>query len=109
MYALAHCLIYAAVTLLDSARAADAVAISTFHPNLSHSLLQALALQPKNRPHKSFLHACLYKTLKAVMFDPKDYTVGWICAVDSRFVAAQTFLDEKHNTLIPKGCNDNYN
>jgi nucleoside phosphorylase len=26
----------------------------------------------------------------------KDYTVGWICAISTEYVAAQAFLDEKH-------------
>ncbi|KAG7413460.1 hypothetical protein Forpe1208_v008145 [Fusarium oxysporum f. sp. rapae] len=30
--------------------------------------------------------------------DPLDYTVGWISAVTSEYVAAQVFLDEKHPT-----------
>jgi hypothetical protein len=25
-----------------------------------------------------------------------DYTVGWICAISTEYVAAQAFLDEKH-------------
>ncbi|KAK2025905.1 purine and uridine phosphorylase [Colletotrichum zoysiae] len=31
------------------------------------------------------------------MSSPDDYTVGWICAITTEFVAAQVFLDEKHN------------
>ena len=30
------------------------------------------------------------------MSNPQDYTVGWICAITTEYVAAQTFLDEKH-------------
>ncbi|KAK6531923.1 hypothetical protein TWF694_003087 [Orbilia ellipsospora] len=30
------------------------------------------------------------------MPDPGDYTVGWICAISTEYVAAQTFLDEEH-------------
>lgn len=30
------------------------------------------------------------------MSDPKDYTIGWICANSTEYVAAQSFLDEKH-------------
>ncbi|KAJ6141397.1 hypothetical protein N7470_009787 [Penicillium chermesinum] len=30
------------------------------------------------------------------MSDPKKYTVGWICAVLTEYVAGQAFLDEKH-------------
>lgn len=31
------------------------------------------------------------------MSDPKTYTVGWICAIATEYVAAQAFLDEKHD------------
>ncbi|KAJ5819321.1 hypothetical protein N7474_004912 [Penicillium riverlandense] len=30
------------------------------------------------------------------MSDPKNYTVGWICAITTEYVAAQAFLDEQH-------------
>jgi nucleoside phosphorylase len=30
------------------------------------------------------------------MSNPKDYTVGWVCAISTEYVAAQAFLDEKH-------------
>ncbi|RFU77945.1 purine and uridine phosphorylase [Trichoderma arundinaceum] len=30
------------------------------------------------------------------MSDPKAYTIGWICAITTEYVAAQAFLDEKH-------------
>lgn len=30
------------------------------------------------------------------MSDPKKYTVGWICAIVTEYVAAQAFLDEQH-------------
>ncbi|KAF5132808.1 hypothetical protein E5D57_003430 [Metarhizium anisopliae] len=31
------------------------------------------------------------------MPDPGDYTVGWICAITTEYVAVQVFLDEKHD------------
>jgi nucleoside phosphorylase len=31
------------------------------------------------------------------MSNPEDYTVGWICAITTEYVAAQAFLDEKHD------------
>lgn len=42
------------------------------------------------------------------MSDPKKYTVGWICAVLTEYVAAQAFLDEKHENLenFPGSSND---
>ncbi|KAJ9491221.1 hypothetical protein VN97_g2007 [Penicillium thymicola] len=30
------------------------------------------------------------------MSDPKKYTVGWICAITTEYVAARAFLDEQH-------------
>ena len=30
------------------------------------------------------------------MSNPNDYTVGWICAITTEYVAAQVILDEKH-------------
>lgn len=30
------------------------------------------------------------------MYDSKDYTLGWICALETEFLAAQVFLDEEH-------------
>lgn len=43
------------------------------------------------------------------MSDPKNYTVGWICAITSEYVAAQAFLDEEHEGpeyLSPHNKND---
>ncbi|KAF4625129.1 hypothetical protein G7Y89_g13040 [Cudoniella acicularis] len=41
------------------------------------------------------------------MADPKDYTVGWICAISEEYVAAQAFLDEKHDGPDYVSPNDN--
>jgi nucleoside phosphorylase len=41
------------------------------------------------------------------MSEPKDYTVGWICAVEAEYVAAQEFLDEEHPGLASQDSNDN--
>jgi nucleoside phosphorylase len=41
------------------------------------------------------------------MSNPKDYTVGWICAISTEYVAAQAFLDEKHEGLDYVSPNDN--
>lgn len=43
------------------------------------------------------------------MSDPGNYTVGWICAIRSEYVAAQAFLDEKHGrpeNVSPHDNND---
>jgi hypothetical protein len=39
----------------------------------------------------------------------EDYTVGWICAIITEYVAAQVFLDEKHEgpeSVSPSDSND---
>jgi hypothetical protein len=41
------------------------------------------------------------------MFDPKEYTVGWICAISTEYTAAQAFLDEKHQPSEPLSPADN--
>src|ERR1700689_1301948 len=40
------------------------------------------------------------------MSNPKDYTVGWICAISTEYVAAQAFLNEKHEGLEYVSPND---
>ncbi|KAH8652926.1 hypothetical protein BGZ61DRAFT_281830, partial [Ilyonectria robusta] len=41
------------------------------------------------------------------MSQPNVYTVGWICAIITEYVAAQVFLDEKHNRPDYVSPNDN--
>jgi len=41
------------------------------------------------------------------MSNPKDYTIGWICAITTEYVAAQVFLDEKHDGPEYVSPNDN--
>lgn len=41
------------------------------------------------------------------MSDPKLYTVGWICAIDTEYVAAQVFLDKKHERPEYVSTHDN--
>ncbi|EXL39659.1 hypothetical protein FOCG_17746 [Fusarium oxysporum f. sp. radicis-lycopersici 26381] len=43
------------------------------------------------------------------MSNPQKYTVGWICAVTTEFVAARAFFDEKHDQLETIADNDNNN
>ena len=38
------------------------------------------------------------------MSDPRDYSVGWICAITAEFIAAQCFFDEQHEP--PSGIAD---
>ncbi|KAI0864283.1 purine and uridine phosphorylase [Xylaria cubensis] len=44
------------------------------------------------------------------MLNPSDYTVGWICALVKELVAAEAFLDKKHDPLdyIPDHDNNSY-
>jgi nucleoside phosphorylase len=41
------------------------------------------------------------------MSNPGDYTVGWICAIVTEYIAAQEFLDEEHEGPEYIGPNDN--
>jgi nucleoside phosphorylase len=41
------------------------------------------------------------------MSNPEDYTVGWICAISTEYVAAQEFLDEEHERPKYVSRNDN--
>jgi nucleoside phosphorylase len=41
------------------------------------------------------------------MSNPHDYTVGWICAIATEYVAAQAFLDEEHEGPEFVSTNDN--
>ncbi|KAL7925729.1 WD40-repeat-containing domain protein [Trichoderma austrokoningii] len=41
------------------------------------------------------------------MQDPQIYTVGWICAITTELVAAQSFLDEEHDDSQSAATNDN--
>ncbi|EHK50318.1 hypothetical protein TRIATDRAFT_211690 [Trichoderma atroviride IMI 206040] len=41
------------------------------------------------------------------MTNPHDYTVGWICAIHTEYVAAQAFLDENHEGPDYVSPNDN--
>lgn len=41
------------------------------------------------------------------MPDPQIYTVGWICAIITELVAAQSFLDEEHDDAQAAATNDN--
>ncbi|KAH7231086.1 hypothetical protein BKA59DRAFT_322137 [Fusarium tricinctum] len=47
--------------------------------------------------------------ISQIMANPQDYTVGWICALTTEFVAAQAFLDEEHEGSREVAQNDNNN
>lgn len=41
------------------------------------------------------------------MSEPANYTIGWICAVETEYVAAQECLDQEHPKLAAQDTNDN--
>jgi nucleoside phosphorylase len=41
------------------------------------------------------------------MSNPNDYSVGWICAISTEYVAAQAFFDETHDGPEYVSQNDN--
>ncbi|KAJ5962647.1 ankyrin [Penicillium viridicatum] len=41
------------------------------------------------------------------MADPKEYTIGWVCAVSTELIAAKSFLDEEHQEPEPLSPADN--
>jgi hypothetical protein len=41
------------------------------------------------------------------MGDSSKYTVGWICAITTEYVAAKAFLDREHDSLEYGSANDN--
>ncbi|KAH7131268.1 nucleoside phosphorylase domain-containing protein [Dactylonectria macrodidyma] len=41
------------------------------------------------------------------MSNPRDYTVGWICAITTEYVAARAFLDEEHEGPEVVSAHDN--
>ncbi|KAH7190103.1 hypothetical protein DER44DRAFT_115680 [Fusarium oxysporum] len=47
--------------------------------------------------------------ISQIMANPQDYTVGWICALTTEFVAAQAFLDEEHEGPREVAQKDNNN
>ncbi|KAF4944304.1 hypothetical protein FGADI_12788 [Fusarium gaditjirri] len=43
------------------------------------------------------------------MSNPETYTIGWICAITTEFVAARSFFDEEHQALESAAPSDNNN
>jgi hypothetical protein len=41
------------------------------------------------------------------MSNPDNYTVGWICAIETEYVAARSFLDEEHEGPESVSTKDN--
>lgn len=41
------------------------------------------------------------------MPEPENYTVGWICAIKTEYIAARAFLDEVHKDPVAVSPNDN--
>lgn len=56
-----------------------------------------------------YLASQLVSLLASSMSNPGDYNVGWICAITTECVAAQAFLDERHDGpeyVSPRDNND---
>lgn len=51
----------------------------------------------------------LSATSNAGMSDPQKYTVGWVCAIATEYLAAQLFLDEEHEGPESVSINDSNN
>ena len=45
-------------------------------------------------------------SLLSAMSDPKQYTVGWICAIPTESIAASLFLNEEHERPAHLSVND---
>ena len=74
--------------------------IARFHSSSIHPSLAISHLVPQPALTVSYPHI-------AKMSNPHDYTIGWICAITTEFVAAQAFLDEKHKEPESVALNDN--
>ncbi|KAK1251818.1 hypothetical protein MKX07_007297 [Trichoderma sp. CBMAI-0711] len=63
---------------------------------------------PKKRmqPDSEDAHTATVSTSKQ-KFASTDYTIGWICALSTEYVAAQVFLDERHEGPDYVAPNDN--
>jgi len=61
--------------------------------------------EPKKRKTDGESHSTLLAHTSVP--DPKDYTVGWICALATEYVAAGAFLDEEHGRPDELSPNDN--
>ncbi|PYH92040.1 purine and uridine phosphorylase, partial [Aspergillus ellipticus CBS 707.79] len=58
-------------------------------------------------PVLSLIHFLSIQLREPVMSHPEEYTVGWICAINTEYTAAQAFLDEKHEAPEPLSPADN--
>ncbi|RFU28033.1 hypothetical protein B7463_g8305, partial [Scytalidium lignicola] len=65
-----------------------------------------LAIKKKWDPNSLFYAT---KGVGSEMSNPSDYTVGWICAIDTEYVAARVYLDEEHDRPERVSVNDNNN
>lgn len=70
------------------------------HWSFQHSKLFAVTTPRQKVPERivSSGPRSIYEySCTVVMSNPKDYTVGWICALPTKYLAAQEFLDEEHD------------
>jgi len=66
---------------------------------------QSLVREQKKRKTDCEPHSTLLAHTSSP--DPKDYTVGWVCAIATEYVAAGAFLDEEHDGPEDLSPNDN--
>jgi len=70
-------------------------------------------ISSRHRKHKRSKSSAKSKGDQSVMSremrERGDYTVGWICAITTEYVAAQVFLDATHTPLESVPLNDNNN
>ncbi|CAG8356082.1 unnamed protein product [Penicillium salamii] len=70
-----------------------------------------MACLDKNAQESTFVpeYHRLFHFLRLIMSNPEEYTVGWISAITTEYVAAQALLDERHDApthLSPQNRND---
>ncbi|KAF2678991.1 purine and uridine phosphorylase [Lentithecium fluviatile CBS 122367] len=54
-------------------------------------------IPPRRVEDEKMISSIMAGFYKHINWNPEVYTIGWICAIGTEYVAAQSFLDEKHN------------
>lgn len=89
--------------------------VEVFCSMLQDIISRMVAVDPEQRPDADVL-CDMFKTYYEQSRVPADtskymvnneYTVGWICAIRTEYVAAQAILDEKHSRPNYVASNDN--
>lgn len=74
----------------------------------SISLKEEIPNTPKRRKESIDVNQSSDTDVSGSQLGYRDYTVGWICAIRTEYIAAQEFLDEEHDPLesLPNDNND---